>query len=785
MKLLLLPALIIFCLQATAQQPEKIHIHFDKDIYLPGETVWFKAYVYSNGQPSSVSTNLFMGFYNEQGKFIAEKRYPLFEGTANGDFIIPDTLSPKLLQVKAFTKNMQASGFDNLYSRVLIVYRKEDPPFFTGSVAENVPFGFYPEGGRLVAGLTNYVAYKSSAAMAAAITEEASGKLVDSVFANETGMGLFQFIPEAGKKYVAVWNDQGGNRQKAHLTEPLQYGALLHTELTSGKLYYAVQKNTDAANYDTLHMLFQSGQQELLRLSIAMNRNRRAVNSIPADSLGAGLVQVSLFDAKWNLLQQKFIQVQDGQVQWQPQINIIEKSLLAKGKNVIEIVVPDTLLTNLSLSVAEPQFYHQDPVDNIYTDLLLREKDSTLSALQKGLSASDKKQRELTLLTQPLLPFNWRTLTETEEKSTVTDNYLFVKIGYSDKRYALSGKEMLSMIVSDKVNGKQFFKLSPSAVSGNKYFEQGGLIFYDSAKLYYSFDNNKAWNTYFSLRKDSAVLFPSQIAASSPGAYFVKAAKKPFMQPLDLAQDFAIKKPKKFNEVQTIKNVLVRAKYANPITKRLQELDDKYATGMSRGLARGFQLNVLDDPTAEMQTDIINYILYRVPGLSVERDKITRARYLMSSRLILDPVPVTLLINDVESPYEVLESYRVSDIAYIKYISGIVIGSSFTTNGGALFIYTLRGDEPGKSAVTAMRRETLMGYNTTEEFKQPDYSQPSEKLNPDYRSLIYWAPYIVTDKGNHRVKLEFYNNDISRKLLLRLRGFNAAGKLVSIDQTIQ
>ncbi len=786
MKLKLLPALIFFCLQASAQHPEKIHIHFDKDIYLPGETVWFKAYVYSNGQPSFVSTNLFLGFYNEQGKIIGEKRYPLFDGTANGDFLITDSLPPKLIQVKAFTKKMQATGAGNMYSRVLIVYDKANPPLLSRTAQENTTLSFYPEGGNLVAGLTNYVAYKGSEPMAAAITEESSGRLIDSVFVNESSVGQFQFIPESGKKYIATWKDKNGDLQQTSLPQALPYGASLHTELAAGKLYYSVQKNTDAANYDTLYVLFQNNQHELLRLSIAMNRGSKTVNNIPADSLGAGMVQVSLFDAKWNLLQQKFIQAQEGAVQWQPQVNIVEKNLAAKGKNVIEIVVPDTLLTNLSFSVADARFYHEDPVDNIYADLLLKESGGSFSSFQKGFAGSDRKQKSLTLLTNAMQPYNWKVLTGQEEARPFSDNYLSLKIGFSNNRYALTGKEILSMILSDKVNGKQFFKLSASKSSEKNYFEQEGLIYYDSARVHYSFDNNKAWNSFFSIYPDSSIIVPRQIPASSPVEYFVKAAKKIIKQPLDLGikQDSSIKKPSKFNEVQTIKNVIVRAKYANPVTKRLQELDDKYATGMSRGLARGMQLNVLDDPTAEMQMDIINYIIYRVPGLSVERDRETGARYLMSTRLI-DPVPVTLLINDAEFPYEALESYRVSNIAYIKYIPGIVIGSSFTTSGGALFIYTLRGDEPEKTGATAMRFEKLKGYDIAEEFKQPDYSQPAEQLNPDYRALIYWAPYIVTDKGSNRVRLEFYNNDISRKLLLRLRGFNAEGKLVSVDQIIE
>ena len=35
----------------TAQYPsQKIHLHIDKDIYLPGETIWFKAYLFVNRQ---------------------------------------------------------------------------------------------------------------------------------------------------------------------------------------------------------------------------------------------------------------------------------------------------------------------------------------------------------------------------------------------------------------------------------------------------------------------------------------------------------------------------------------------------------------------------------------------------------------------------------------------------------------------------------------------------------------------------------------------------------------
>ena len=75
-KLLVIPGLLLaVVLHAAAQKidsalnvlvtqhpSEKIYIHYDKEYYVTGETIWFKAYLYSDGKPSGMSTNLFLQF---------------------------------------------------------------------------------------------------------------------------------------------------------------------------------------------------------------------------------------------------------------------------------------------------------------------------------------------------------------------------------------------------------------------------------------------------------------------------------------------------------------------------------------------------------------------------------------------------------------------------------------------------------------------------------------------------------------------------------------------------
>src|SRR5262245_55931619 len=56
---------------------EKIYIHYDKDYYVAGETFWFKAYLYSNGLPSTISNNFYLQLIDGDGKIIATKKYPV------------------------------------------------------------------------------------------------------------------------------------------------------------------------------------------------------------------------------------------------------------------------------------------------------------------------------------------------------------------------------------------------------------------------------------------------------------------------------------------------------------------------------------------------------------------------------------------------------------------------------------------------------------------------------------------------------------------------------------
>ncbi len=73
------------------------------------------------------------------------------------------------------------------------------------------------------------------------------------------------------------------------------------------------------------------------------------------------------------------------------------------------------------------------------------------------------------------------------------------------------------------------------------------------------------------------------------------------------------------------------------------------------------------------------------------------------------------------------------------------------------------------------------------QFYVPDYDVQGSAANEleDLRSTLYWKPFLLTDKDNKRVKIDFFNNDISKKLRVVLEGFNEDGKLTHIEQILQ
>src|SRR5688572_20981835 len=68
-------------------QQERVYVHYDKATYLPGETIWFKAYLKEGTKLLATSKTLYIDWVDDNGILLYHTIAPVLSGAvANGQF---------------------------------------------------------------------------------------------------------------------------------------------------------------------------------------------------------------------------------------------------------------------------------------------------------------------------------------------------------------------------------------------------------------------------------------------------------------------------------------------------------------------------------------------------------------------------------------------------------------------------------------------------------------------------------------------------------------------------
>ena len=223
---------------------EKVYIHMDNNCYFKGDTIWYKAYVVraDDHRYTDMSRILYVELVSPDGLVVERQQLIVSEkGYGNGDFVLEDSLYSGFYELRAYTKwmlnfcvtthpydrkdreqfynsKMAADFFrqyGTIYSRVFPVYEAPEKPGDYGAryllgrpkrrldkdPKPSLSVSFYPEGGNLLAGTRQRIAFE-------ALTEEGEG--IDSLrlligdggqtaVAEHMGRGVFELdVPSGG-----------------------------------------------------------------------------------------------------------------------------------------------------------------------------------------------------------------------------------------------------------------------------------------------------------------------------------------------------------------------------------------------------------------------------------------------------------------------------------------------------------------------------------------------------------------------------------------------------------
>ncbi len=111
--------------------------------------------------PAADSKTLYVDWIDDKGILIQHMVSPLVDGVTNGQFDIPAEYKGKSIHVRAYTKWMLNFDSAFLYNKDIRLLVRETNPSTSKAVA--IPsISFFPEGGDIIAGTSNKIAFKAN-----------------------------------------------------------------------------------------------------------------------------------------------------------------------------------------------------------------------------------------------------------------------------------------------------------------------------------------------------------------------------------------------------------------------------------------------------------------------------------------------------------------------------------------------------------------------------------------------------------------------------------------------
>ncbi len=770
---------------------EKIYVHFDKSIYNPGETIWFKAYLSSGVSRSESSTNFYAELFTDSGRLIDRKTAPVLFSGAHSHFEIPATYARQRLVFRAFTVGMLNSDTNFLYSKAITI---ANPGTRIAKTKAPEPIlSLLPEGGDLVMGVEGNVAFKAALPDGVPVQVTGSimgsdGKEVISFASIHNGMGTFKLLPKEGETYSVRWIDEFGKEHQQHLQPAVTQGVSLQVtdkmgEISGtsiGKTFTITRPENAPDRLKRLNLVGIMNGEVMYEAMINLSSRTKATATIPTEQLGTGIIQLTLFDVNWFPLAERICFVNNQNFEfdadaWIPELNTEKRKL-----NIAEVKISDTLPANLSLAITDADLDMPLPMaDNIVTTTLLTGelRGIVYKPYYYFYNTSDSVglHLDLVMLTNGWRRYHWNKVFNPDSTRPLYADNHFLSIEGNLIGGATRHKEGLELVGFLKTANSEKSSLIVLPVDRSGKVIQSDLFFYDTARLVLNYnDKNRIFDPSSFLVSNGLLQVNVRSGLSAAMAGFPYLPDSLVLQK-NIRNNAAFLKvaAKQFANAHELENVTVTAKTKTSVEK----MDERYASGLFSG-GNATQFDVANDPTAASSMSLFQYLQGRVAGLQISGVG-------PSATLNWRGGTPGIYMDEMQSDVSMAGSINMADVAYVKVYNP---GSSFGFRNGAngvIAVYTKRGGDITTSTDSKMGAVKINGYSAIKEFYAYDYSKPSPDDYYDNLGVtLHWEPMIWLGDNQKRKTIRFYNNDITKRFRIVLEGINDEGRLVHIEKVI-
>ncbi|MBP6025247.1 MG2 domain-containing protein [Ferruginibacter sp.] len=773
---------------------EKVFLQTDKTYYLAKENIWMKAWCSTIDGPTYLSRIIYIDLVDEKGNVIQKNMYQLDSlGSTGATFTIPEKTVTGNYSINAYTLWM-LNFPEFIFRKNIFIYGDDFKQNEKSKKTASLQLIFFPEGGDLIAGVDNRVAFKATdnngfpITLTGQIESEDGTKIVD-IKTEHDGMGLFDIQPLVGKKYKATVNFGYSSKLNFSLPEAKEEGINIKiTNNNPNKLFVILRRgDKNKENYNELKVVTQLNYQVINTTLLNIDDGQMAV-SISKKGLPPGIMQITVFD-KNNLPLAERIAFNENYNIEEPKLKNELKNISAKGKNRVSFSFDN--ITNNSISCLVTDFNPSVIYENNIAATLLFSAELKGNIFNQGYYVKDKeavtlRHLDILLMTHGWRRFNWKKIISQEEnalKFPVESALSFKGTMHKSDRSEIIKDGKVSFIIR---GADSTSILAEASVTDKGEFLLSDINFKKDAEVAYMGTNNKKEKFIVDVK-----LFPNYIDSLK------KSEQTPTinLDTLDLANTqnmlfaslkAAIKRTDSLASYKTLDNVVIKSKKIS----KIDSLNNEYTTGV-------FQMGKSIDPVEFKNSFTIWQMLQAsIPGITVEGNpfdpNVSFNRFSglaianpisgeestdpLSTPNVLEEGGIAYFINEVNVSKDVINSLAVSDVALIKVLKNEAAALGVTQ--GAIAFYTKTGkDYIARIYDKTYTKERRAGYAIVKDFFSPDYDNPTNVSESDYRFTLYWNGNIKPAKDG-QYRFEYFNNDNSKINLLTIQGITQDGEIV-------
>ncbi len=610
----------------------------------------------------------------------------------------------------------------------------------------NIDLTFYPEGGNIVAGLTNRIAFRAADAFGFPFDFEGNlynenNEKICQIKSSYQGMGDFMFIPESEQYRVKITRPAGINRE-----------FLLPRVNTDGLIlfYEGIKDNSiiitaRAGNPDEIMETYWIGRMNsnIYWGTISNFRGYRKIE-IPIINFPPGILQISVFSRDKQLMAERtvfvdkskenYVSARTNKAKYGPREKV---TVTLAAENAGQ----DSARTSISMSVA-----HRDLVNNPYNLC------SSLNSIPVNCNLSEESADLYTLVDPKDLHGNIDLLMMVSRLKWIGYDELMKDVII--KEYPHYQQDGLSGFVIDK-------KGNPVNKATIQFIHVPNKQIYEATT-----NENGIFNISFA---DDIVDFnfltisvPENVISQTEQIIIDNIFSDKVLEYYTVSEEnWDTRKTKDLIRYDN-PDIIYSGKYKKIIRDKIViEQKKKYDRVHYAGYA-----NVLDIIKEMKQFTLVNNQIVFQGGIN-------SLNYQQGALIIIDGVKTGTDIG-------VLQSISTGDIENINISTNVVDIHAYTglNSQGIIEITTLSG----KNSIETdrIKKDDLVDLTRYDfKFQSPDYEIETD-VREDTRTTIYWNPDLLIIPGRETV-ISFYTSDIKGEYVGRIEGLRNDGIPVSAE----